>query len=130
MIRRRGMMRRKKNATVSRTSPRNNRRACLCPDGKTYSRECCDGTLEAQGIGSVTGEPTISFQGYRVENCSDSHTHNVHYHGTLTVGSTYYMELDNDHNGCYTILEERGFEGIHITSARLYSDCSTCLSAN
>jgi hypothetical protein len=47
-------MRRKKKATKSRTSPKGGKRGCLCPDGKTYSTECCDGTLEAQGVGSVT----------------------------------------------------------------------------
>ncbi len=46
-------MRRRKNATLSYSSPRNSSRACLCPDGRTYSRKCCDGTLEAQGIGSI-----------------------------------------------------------------------------
>ena len=30
----------------------NNRRACLCADN-TYSRKCCDGSLRAQGIGSL-----------------------------------------------------------------------------
>lgn len=45
---------RRKNATVSRTSPKGGRRGCLCPDGKTYSSKCCDGTLEAQGIGNIT----------------------------------------------------------------------------
>lgn len=34
-------------------SPKSDNRACLCPDG-TYSRECCDGSFEAQGIGSIT----------------------------------------------------------------------------
>lgn len=48
---------RRKNATVSRTSPKGGRRGCLCPDGKTYSSKCCDGTLEAQGIGNITGTP-------------------------------------------------------------------------
>jgi len=48
-------MRRRKNATLSYSSPRSSSRACLCPDGRTYSRKCCDGTLEAQGIGSLTG---------------------------------------------------------------------------
>lgn len=38
--------------TPSRTSPRRTRRACLCPDN-TYSRKCCDGSLEAQGIGRI-----------------------------------------------------------------------------
>lgn len=46
-------IRRRKNATVSRTSPKGGRRGCLCPDGKTYSIDCCDGTLEAQGIGKI-----------------------------------------------------------------------------
>lgn len=47
--------RRRKNATKSRTSPKGGKRGCLCGDGKTYSSKCCDGTLEAQGIGSITG---------------------------------------------------------------------------
>jgi hypothetical protein len=46
-------MRRRKNATLSYSSPRGSSRACLCPDGRTYSTKCCDGTLEAQGIGSI-----------------------------------------------------------------------------
>ena len=32
------------------------KKACLCPDN-TYSRDCCDGSLWAQGIGNVTGIP-------------------------------------------------------------------------
>ena len=39
--------------TPSRTSPKNGRRGCLCPDN-TYHRDCCDGSLQAQGIGSIT----------------------------------------------------------------------------
>ena len=46
-------MKRRKNATVSKSSPRTKSRGCLCPDGRTYSTKCCDGTLEAQGIGKV-----------------------------------------------------------------------------
>ncbi len=38
--------------TPSRTSPKSSKRACLCPDN-TYHRKCCDGSLEAQGIGKV-----------------------------------------------------------------------------
>lgn len=53
-------MKRKKKATKSRTSPKGGKRGCLCPDGKTYSTECCDGTLEAQGVGSVTMGATDS----------------------------------------------------------------------
>ena len=38
-------------------SPKGGRRGCLCKDG-TYSKKCCDGTLEAQGIGKTAGTGT------------------------------------------------------------------------
>ena len=38
----------------SRTSPTGSGRACLCWDRDTYSRECCDGSIHAQGIGVIT----------------------------------------------------------------------------
>ncbi len=41
-----------KQKTVSKTSPKGGKRGCLCDDG-TYKAECCDGTLQAQGVGSV-----------------------------------------------------------------------------
>ena len=41
--------------TPSKASPREgSRRGCLCADGK-YSTKCCDGSLEAQGIGKTEG---------------------------------------------------------------------------
>ena len=40
-------------ADSSTASPKASSRGCLCPDGKTYSKDCCDGTLEAQGVGKV-----------------------------------------------------------------------------
>ncbi len=49
---------RKKHKTVSRTSPRSSRRGCLCKDN-TYSRKCCDGSLQAHGIGSTVGEDLL-----------------------------------------------------------------------
>ena len=111
-------------------SPQNNKRACLCPDG-SYSINCCDGSFQAQGIGNITGHiHDTPYQGYRIAGCSDAHEHNVHYHGTLTVGAVYYIELENGHTGCHTILEERNHEGIHINTATLYSDCSECIAAN
>ena len=39
----------------SRTSPKGSSRACLCWDKNTYSIECCDGSMRAQGIGVITG---------------------------------------------------------------------------
>ena len=38
--------------TPSRTSPKGGTRGCLCPDN-TYSSKCCDGSLQAQGIGLI-----------------------------------------------------------------------------
>lgn len=35
------------------SSPKNDKRGCLCKDGKTYSRKCCDGSYQAQGIGKI-----------------------------------------------------------------------------
>jgi len=43
-----------KNETLGKSSPKNNSRGCLCRDGKTYSRKCCNGTLRAQGIGNIS----------------------------------------------------------------------------
>ena len=44
--------------TPSRTSPKSSKRGCLCKDG-TYSRKCCDGSLQAQGIGNIYGEGVL-----------------------------------------------------------------------
>ena len=44
--------------TQSKVSPRGGKRGCLCKNGK-YSSRCCDGSLQAQGIGktaSVTAQ--------------------------------------------------------------------------
>jgi hypothetical protein len=38
--------------TPSYTSPKSTDRGCLCTDNK-YSRKCCDGSLQAQGIGVI-----------------------------------------------------------------------------
>jgi hypothetical protein len=45
--------------TPSYSSPKGGGiRACLCRNG-TYSRKCCDGSLQAQGIGNIVRvEPT------------------------------------------------------------------------
>jgi hypothetical protein len=41
--------------TTSETSPNGGNKACLCEDG-SYSKECCDGSLQAQGIGSENSQ--------------------------------------------------------------------------
>jgi hypothetical protein len=52
---------RRRKIIPSKASPKNGKRACICPDGRTYSRKCCDGSLRAQGIGSITGTVTPTF---------------------------------------------------------------------
>jgi hypothetical protein len=47
-------MRQSKFKTPSRVSPKGGKRGCLCADD-TYSSKCCDGSLEAQGIGVTKG---------------------------------------------------------------------------
>lgn len=48
------MIKKRKRYVKSRTSPKGGKRGCLCADGLTYSSKCCDGSLEAQGIGNIT----------------------------------------------------------------------------
>lgn len=50
------MNRRNKNKTFipSHASRIGGQRACLCWDTATYSSECCDGSIQAEGIGSIT----------------------------------------------------------------------------
>lgn len=45
--------------TKSKTSPKGGRRGCICKDG-TYSVNCCDGSLQAQGIGSTQNQGSSS----------------------------------------------------------------------
>jgi hypothetical protein len=126
------MRRLKKFITPSKISPRGKRRACLCEDN-TYSIKCCDGSLRAQGIGRINGEVLSGvWYGYYVQSCDNGHNHHVHIHDTpLTVGKTYYLTLENNHNECYTILEESQAEGIHINSASVsYDNCTDCENAN
>lgn len=48
-----------KTKTPSKSSPKGGRRGCLCENG-TYSSKCCDGSLQAQGIGKTTGTENVS----------------------------------------------------------------------
>jgi hypothetical protein len=45
--------------TPSYSSPKGGRRGCLCENGK-YSTKCCDGSLQAQGIGVVQGIDSVT----------------------------------------------------------------------
>lgn len=46
-------MKKKYESNKYYTSPKNSKRGCLCKDGLTYSRKCCDGSYQAQGIGKI-----------------------------------------------------------------------------
>jgi hypothetical protein len=48
-----------KTKTPSYSSPKGGRRGCLCENGK-YSTKCCDGSLQAQGIGVVQGIDSVT----------------------------------------------------------------------
>jgi hypothetical protein len=39
------------------TSPVGGKRGCLCKDG-TYKKECCNGDLQEQGVGSLVEQST------------------------------------------------------------------------
>jgi hypothetical protein len=41
--------------TKSKTSPKGGNRGCLCKDG-TYKKECCNGDLQAQGVGATLSQ--------------------------------------------------------------------------
>ena len=41
--------------TKSKTSPQGGKRGCLCDDS-TYSKDCCNGDLQNQGIGATTNQ--------------------------------------------------------------------------
>ena len=47
----------KKKKIPSKTSPKDDKRGCLCEDG-SYSKKCCDGSMVAQGIGALTDQST------------------------------------------------------------------------
>jgi hypothetical protein len=51
------IMKAKKEKTLSKTSPKGGKRGCLCDDG-TYKAECCDGTLQNQGVGRIVNQGT------------------------------------------------------------------------
>jgi len=51
--------------TKGLSSPKQNRRACLCLETNTYDRRCCNGFLIQQGIGVIQStrgpEETVAF---------------------------------------------------------------------
>ena len=123
-------MRRRKNATVSRSSPKGGKRGCLCSDGRTYSSKCCDGTLEAQGIGNITKSTTTYY--YNIQLCGHSQHKEIYIEDVeLTIGNVYYFDFTyNGHSGCYTVIATKQSGEHKINSVTAYNDCDACTTAN
>jgi hypothetical protein len=49
--------------TKGLSSPKNNRRGCLCENEDRYGRDCCKGALISQGIGKITGIRAVETTG-------------------------------------------------------------------
>jgi hypothetical protein len=49
--------------TQGLSSPKNNRRSCLCIHTNTYSRKCCNGALLEQGIGQIESPNRLAERG-------------------------------------------------------------------
>lgn len=45
------------------SSPKNNRRGCLCVNEDRYGRDCCGGALISQGIGKIQSPATFDQRG-------------------------------------------------------------------
>lgn len=56
--------------TPSWSSPKGGSRGCLCPDN-TYNRKCCDGSLQAQGIGRIQRVDEIVIPYYLLQENGD-----------------------------------------------------------
>tara|TARA_R110002072_G_scaffold93442_2_gene207072 strand:- start:3891 stop:4265 length:375 start_codon:yes stop_codon:yes gene_type:complete len=124
------MRRSRKEPTSSRTSPKGDKRGCLCPDGKSYSVDCCDGSLQAQGIGNITMTHTTYY--YKLQKCGHSSHKEIYIQDTeLIVGNVYYFNFGNTvHSGCYTVTHVRTSAEHKVNSVVSYSDCDACTSAN
>lgn len=49
--------------TQGLSSPKNNRRGCLCVNEDRYGRDCCGGALISQGIGKIQSPATFNQRG-------------------------------------------------------------------
>lgn len=89
------MFKRRRKITYSRTSPRGDRRGCLCPDGRTYSTKCCNGSLQAQGIGNITKDTSSDSSDSDSDSDSDDNNNNQVYY-LLQEDSSKILQENND----------------------------------
>jgi hypothetical protein len=54
----------------SRTSPKGGSRGCLCADN-TYHKDCCDGSIMAQGIGVIQRVKPIVVNSFLLQENGD-----------------------------------------------------------
>jgi hypothetical protein len=111
----------KMKPTPSRTSPKSGKRACLCANGK-YSIKCCDGSLQAQGVGAVTlslsptlgitGAKTITIQ-YGQTYVDQGATASDGVDGNITneIVTTNDVNIDEigNYTVVYTVTNSRGY---------------------
>ena len=57
--------------TKGLSSPKNNRRGCLCVNEDRYGRDCCGGALISQGIGVIQGVANFDSKGAFNEGYDD-----------------------------------------------------------
>jgi hypothetical protein len=122
-----------KEKIPSRVNRRGGKRGCLCDDG-TYSVECCDGSLHAQGIGSVTrvatNEVTAGKYSYKAESCTGGYRITLTAADELTVGNIYHLTISQALTGCYRITEINYTEGNEVSTFVAYDNCTTCNNEN
>ena len=57
--------------TQGLSSPKNNRRGCLCLNENRYGRDCCNGALMEQGIGNIQAPAQFATRGFFSSGFSD-----------------------------------------------------------
>ena len=133
-----------KNYIPSRTSPKGDRRGCLCWETSTYSIKCCDGSVRAQGVGSVyftdddsnlpinVTPPVISGTAERGETLSST---TGTWTGTGTITFAYQWRRDNvDISGAtsstYVLVEADDNTSINCVVTATDDVGSTSISSN
>lgn len=119
--------------TPSRTSPQGGNRGCLCEDG-TYSIECCDGSLQAQGVGSLVDGGIVNLTQNIIERTitsgQPSATPILDTYPNAIVGYSFRL-LNSSYTGnCIRVRrsndnaeQDIGFDGNTIDTASLLSFC-------